>query len=259
MDLKLDDRVVVVTGGSSGIGLAAVERLVQEGARVATCARSGERLSAAVAHLDPERILAVPCDVEDRPGCERFIEAVLARFGRLDALVNNAGRGRHGGVADLTDADWQAELGAKVFGVLNPTRAAIAHLAASDAPRIVNISGGTAREPIADLLAVSAARAAVSNLSRGLAAEYAPSGVLVNTVSLGVFATARAEERHQRQAPEVPFDRWAQAEAASRGIQLGRLGQPDEAAVVITFLASPLASYLTGATVEVSGGLSHAW
>jgi NAD(P)-dependent dehydrogenase (short-subunit alcohol dehydrogenase family) len=187
MDLKLDGRVVIVTGGSSGIGLATVERLVQEGARVATCARRGDRLSAALAHLDPDHVFAVPCDVEDRPACERFVDTVLARFGTLDALVNNAGRGVHGGVADLTDADWQAELGAKVFGVLNPTRAAITYLAASDAPRIVNISGGTAREPNTDLLAVSAARAAVSNLTRGLAAEYAPLGVLVNTVSLGVF------------------------------------------------------------------------
>lgn len=259
MDLKLDGRVVIVTGDSSGIGLATIERLAQEGARVATCARRGGRLTAAVAHLDPDCVLALPCDVEDRQGCERFVDAVLTRFGRLDALVNNAGRGRHGGIGDLTDADWQAELGAKVFGVLNPTRAAIAYLAASDAPRIINISGGTAREPRGDLLAVGAARAAVSNLSRGLAAEYAPSGVLVNTVSLGVFATARAEERHQRQAPELPFDQWGESEASSRGVQLGRLGRPDEAAVVIAFLASPLASYVTGATVDVSGGLSHAW
>jgi NAD(P)-dependent dehydrogenase (short-subunit alcohol dehydrogenase family) len=259
VDLGLSGRAVIVTGGSSGVGLATVERLVAEGASVGTCARDADRLRRAVAHLDHEAVLAVPYDVEDTVQCDALVEATASRYGRIDGLVNNAGRGRHGRLHELTDADWRAELNAKIFGTLNPTRAAIPHLSQSDAPRIVNISAVTAREPRADLLAVSAARAALSNLSRALATELAPSGILVNTVSLGVIATDRASERHQRQAPALSFEEWAKGESADRGVQLRRLGQPEEAAVAIAFLVSPLASYITGAILEVSGGLTHAW
>jgi NAD(P)-dependent dehydrogenase (short-subunit alcohol dehydrogenase family) len=259
VDLGLKGRVVVVTGGSSGIGLAAVERLLTEGASVGTCGRDGDRLRDALSHLDQAGVLAVPCDVRDRRGCDAFAAAVIGRFGRLDGLVNNAGQGRPGGLAELTDEDWRQELQAKVFGLLNPTRAALPHLVCSDAPRIVNISASTAREPQAALLAVSTARAAVSNLSRGLATELAPAGVLVNTVSVGVIATGRARERHQREAPNVPFSDWARQEAEARGVLLGRLGHPDEVAAAIAFLVSPLVTYTTGATLEVSGGLNRGW
>lgn len=173
MDLGLRERVVLVTGGSSGIGLATLEMLLREDALVATCARDGQRLRKAVEHLDPARVLARACDVTDAAACTDLVEAAVERFGRLDALVNNAGQGRSGRLNHLTESDWRSEVEGKVFGIVNPTRAAIEHLARSDAPRIVNISAVSAREPDPSMLAISAARAAGSNLSRGLAAELA--------------------------------------------------------------------------------------
>jgi NAD(P)-dependent dehydrogenase (short-subunit alcohol dehydrogenase family) len=259
VDLGLEQRVVAVTGGSSGIGLATVECLVAEGASVATCARDGRRLQAAVSHLDPIRVLPVQADVLDVTAAVRFIEATVARFGRLDALVNNAGQGKAGRLDELDDADWRNELDGKVLGILNPTRAAIPHLERSDAARIVNISAVSAREPDPAMLAVSTARAAGSNLSRGLAAELVPRGILVNTVAVGVVATGRTQERHQRTAAHQPYADWAMEEAARRGVPLGRLGRPEEVAAAITFLASPVASYSTGATLTVAGGLGHSW
>jgi NAD(P)-dependent dehydrogenase (short-subunit alcohol dehydrogenase family) len=259
MDLELAGRVVLVTGGSSGIGLATVELLIHEGALVATCARGKQRLRAALAHLDPARVFALPCDVTDPQAVQELVQATVERFGRLDALVNNAGHGHPGRLGELDDAEWRHELDGKIFGVLHPTRAAVEHLACSDAARVVNISAVSAREPDPAMLAVSTARAGVSNLSRGLAGELVARGILVNTVAVGVIATGRATHRHHEQAPEIPFSLWAEQEATRRGIPQGRLGTPAEVATAIAFLASPVTSYITGATLEVAGGLGRAW
>lgn len=259
MNLGLDGRVVLVTGGSSGIGLATVEALVAEGASVATCARDERRLNEAMRGFDPDRVLALGCDVRDRRGVESMVTTTVERFGRLDGLVNNAGHGRTGRLGELGDSEWREEIEAKLFGVLNPTRAALVHLARSDAARVVNISAVSAREPDAAMLAISAARAAVSNLSRSLAAELAEVRILVNTVAVGVIATSRHTERHQREAPELSFEAWAEREASRRGVALGRLGTPAEVARAIAFLVSPAASYITGASLDVAGGLGHSW
>lgn len=259
MDLGLRERAIVVTGGSAGIGLATVDLLLGEGAFVATCARKALESPALRARAGNERLLVVQGDVRDRQDMERLIEGTVARFGRLDGLVNNAGQGIAGRFGMLTDADWKHEIEAKLFGIVNPTRAAVPHLRNSDAARIVNISAVSARQPDADMIAIGAARAAVSNLSRALASELAPDGICVNTVSLGFFATRRLDERFARSRSKEPLEHWASAESIRRGVLLGRPGQAAEAAAAIMFLASPVASYITGASLEVAGGMNAYW
>jgi NAD(P)-dependent dehydrogenase (short-subunit alcohol dehydrogenase family) len=162
MDLALTDRVVIVTGGSSGIGLATLRQLLLEGACVATCARDGERLATALAPFEADRCFGVGIDVLDPQAVEKLVELTVDRFGRLDAVAALAGAGIHGHALELGPADWRREVTAKLDAVLNLVRSARRHLAASDAGRIVTVAAPTAREPDPEMAAVSAARAAVA-------------------------------------------------------------------------------------------------
>ena len=159
MDLQLADRVVLVTGGSSGIGLATLQLLHQEGALLATCARAGDRLSTVVAEsgFDRDRILVVPCDVRDPVGVQGLVRAIEARFGRLDGLVNNAGRSLMRRLGDTGPDDWREELELKFGSVLNPTTAALPLLQRSPAGSIVNINAILSVQPEPALAATSAA------------------------------------------------------------------------------------------------------
>ena len=257
MDLRLEGRSIVVTGGSSGIGLAAVKLLLAEGASVATCSRDVQRLADAYRGLggdQAKRLLLTRCDVRNREETQHLIDADASRFGGVDGLVNNAGQGRKGTFAETTDEEWQDELYLKVFSVLNPLHAALPYLKASLGGRVVNICAISAQYPHPEMVATSAARACVLNLSRSLATELAPLGIYVNTISLGVINTGRLRSRYQQSNEGQPWNEWVTEEVGKRRIPLGRVGEPEEVAPTIALLLSPRSSFTTGANVEVAGG-----
>ena len=262
MDCGLKDRVAVVTGGSSGIGLATVGRMLAEGAKVAFCARDEQRLEAARAGLEArfgtDAILAAPCDVLDADALARFRAQVEDRFGATDILVNNAGRARMSSFADTDDTAWREELELKFFGLIHPTRAFLPLLEASDSAAIVCINALLAQQPEPHLVATSAARAGALSLVKSLSREFAPKGIRVNSILLGIIESGQWDRRYQAQAADGETrEEWLAAIARDRGVPLGRFGTPDEVAAAIVFLASPLASYITGAALDVSGGHAH--
>ncbi|KHL15234.1 NAD(P)-dependent dehydrogenase (short-subunit alcohol dehydrogenase family) [Mumia flava] len=264
MELGLAGRTALVTGGSSGIGLAVVETLLAEGARVATCGRDATRLEMALEHLRSthgDRLRTAVADVTDADQVGAFVADALDAFGSVDVLVNNAGRSHLSTFATTTDDAWREELDLKLFGVVHPTRAALPALRASDAAAIVNVNAVLARQPEPHLVATSAARAALLNLTKSMAGEHADDGVRVNSVSVGVIDTGQWTRRWEAARAEgstaLAYDAWARDLAADRRIALGRLGTAQEVADAIVFLASPRASYVTGTQLEVAGGVSR--
>ncbi|GHB61609.1 short-chain dehydrogenase/reductase [Streptomyces viridiviolaceus] len=258
MDLGLADRTVLVTGGSSGVGLATVRALLDEGANVATCGRDAARLAEAAAGLDGgDRLLTAVCDVRDAEAVRGFAERTADRFGRIDGLVNNAGQSRMKRLDDTSTEDWRDELELKFAGVLNPLRAARAHLRASDAASVVNVNAVLAKQPEPRLITTSAARAGILNLSKSLAAELAAEDIRVNSVCLGLIDTGQWTRRHAAADSGLGYEEWQARLAADRGVALGRLGRADEVAYAIVTLLSPRASYITGTAIDVCGGVGR--
>jgi NAD(P)-dependent dehydrogenase (short-subunit alcohol dehydrogenase family) len=179
---------------------------------------------------------------------------VIRHFGRLDAVVANAGEGTVGGVLETTSDEFDAQFSVKVHSVLHVVQAARPHLVQCDAPAVVVITGITAHAPDSDRAAVSTARAAVGNLVHLLARQLVVDGIRVNAVNLGAIATDPQRRQHEASGSEQDFEQWCAQEAARRKIPLGRMGRADEVAPTVALLVSSLSSYITGASVDVSGG-----
>ena len=254
MDLGLKGKVAVVTGGSEGIGRATALRLAEEGAHVAICARRKEPLDLVAADIQKFGVqgLAVAADMSKPADVERFMKAVIDRFGRVDILVNNAGTSKRGAFLELTDEEWAADLELKVFGAIRCTRLAVPHMKKNGGGRIVNITISSAKQPGAESYPTSVSRAAGLAITKALSKEFAPNNILVNTVCIGRIKSGQHERRYQREG-KSPEQYYAES---SKGIPMGRVGEAEEVANVITFLVSGAASYVTGSSINLDGGIS---
>jgi 3-oxoacyl-[acyl-carrier protein] reductase len=238
----LTGRTAIVTGGGQGIGLAIARTLVAHGARVTLADLDGDRAGAAADAIG-EMARGVACDVTDEDGVAALVEGAVAAWGGLDVLVNNAGITRDASLRKMTLADFQAVTTVHLQGTWLGIRAASEVMREAKSGSIVNISSMSGKVGNPGQTNYSAAKAGIVGMTKAAAKELAHHGVRVNAVQPGLIRTPMTEAM----TPEA----YAATEAT---IPMRRAGEPEEVANVVAFLASDLASYLTGAVLEVSGG-----
>lgn len=259
MDLGLTGRRAVVTGGSKGIGFAVAGELLAEGASVAVCSRNFEELNVAADRLRAAApagatVFQQVTDVTEPQQVTDFIDAAAQTLGGLDILVNNAGGARPGNFETLSDADWQYDLDVKLFSQIRCVRAALPHLRRSLAARIINVNAVYAKYPDPAFFATTVNRAACLNLNKALAAEFGTENILVNSVNIGFVDTPQWENIRARRAPELSLATFLDGLAKTE-VPMGRFGSVDEVSGLIAFLAGTRASYITGAVIDVAGGM----
>jgi NAD(P)-dependent dehydrogenase (short-subunit alcohol dehydrogenase family) len=255
MELHLNGKVVLITGGTDGLGAALADRLVEEGSRVAVCGRDPDRLAATEQRLRDAGgdALAVRADVTKLPDLERFVGAAVARWGRLDGLVNNAGRSAAGPIDQVSDEDWIADLNLKVLAAVRCTRLAVPHMVASGGA-IVNVLNTGAKAAGAGSMPTAASRAAGLAITKAASKDLGAYGIRVNAVLIGLVASGQWRRRADAagQSEEELYRQMAQ----SSRIPLGRVGRSEEFADLAAYLLSDRSSYVTGSAVNLDGGTS---
>lgn len=258
MDLGLKGKIAVVAASSKGLGRAVATTFAAEGALVTINGRDAEALNKVAAEIRTETggdVIAVPGDLTSAAECERLIEETVKQRGGLDILICNAGGPPSGTVETFQDDQpWLDAINLNLMSTLRLSRAAIPHLEARRGGSITNIVSTSVKQPIAHLALSNTARTAVIGLSKTMATEYAPKNIRINNVCPGSTMTGRitglAKSRAEKSGKTV--DQILAEDAAA--IPMGRLGQPQEFANVVVFIASPAASYVTGTTLQVDGG-----
>jgi NAD(P)-dependent dehydrogenase (short-subunit alcohol dehydrogenase family) len=257
MDLGLNGKVAVVTGASDGLGRATAERLAEEGAAVALCARGAERLRAVAEDIRRKggQALDLAADVTRPPELERFVGATVDRFGRIDILVNNAGTSAARAFDTVDDDAWQADLELKLFAAIRSIRLCVPAMRRAGGGRIINILNTGAKAPGARSVPTSVSRAGGLALTKALSKELAGDNILVNAVCIGLVKSGQWERRWERAGRAGTLEEFYARLARERDVPVGRIGEASELAALVAFLASAQAAYVTGVAINFDGGL----
>ena len=249
MDLGLTDRVIIVTGATSGLGLASARVLLDEGARVLLSSRSPERVSETVAILQTDygdRVRGMAADNADTATAERLVAEATDTWGRIDGLLVSVGGPPGGGTKAVTDEQWRSAFESVFLGTVRLIQAATARMSAGSAVGLILSS--SVRQPIGGLVISNGLRPGLAMVAKSMADELGPQGIRVVSLVPGRIATPRT----------LDVDDTTDAAARNKTIALGRMGEPAEFGRVAAFVLSPAASYLTGCIVTVDGGLIRA-
>ena len=260
MDVRMDGRNAIITGGSRGLGRAMAMRFAQSGANVAIVARRENVLADTKAEIEAAAASAtvVTCtaDVSSAEGVESAFNTAVSGLGQIDIVVNNAGTSMARPFEEITDEMWQTDLELKLFGAIRMIRLALPGMKQRGWGRIINILNTGAKSPRAGSTPTTVSRAAGLNLTKSLSLEYAPHGILVNALCTGLIVTDQLESMRDRGAPDKTIAEFQEVLAGR--IPLGRMGTAEEYANVACLLASDAGGYVTGTAINIDGGSSPA-
>ena len=260
MDLGLNGKNAIITGGSDGIGLAAAISLSREGANVAILARTQDKLDSAVKEIQKEskgKVIAISTDVRDESSVVTSIKKVRDELGKIDILVNNAGTSSASPLEEMTNEQLTEDLNLKVYGAIYCARSVIKDMKESGSGSIINITTPGGKATAGGSQPTSLSRAAGISLTKAWSKEYASQNIRVNTVCVGVLKSGQHRTRVaniQKEKPDYTLeDHW---EIMGKNVPMGRVGEALEVGNVICFLSSSKASYVTGTAINVDGGTS---
>lgn len=254
MQLGLAGKVALITGGSKGIGLQTALQLLQEGVRVAICARDAAGLEKAKRYLFNEtgqEVFTVVADMTNKADCARFVAETVTHFGQLDILINNAGTSAAKAFDDVSEELWEQDVALKVFAAIYTMRMALPHMKTRGGA-IVNVTAIAGKTPGANSLPTSMSRAAGQALVNAASKDLGKYNIRVNTVCIGLIRSTQIEQIWKQSHPSLTWDEFSAK--MGEDIPLGRIGKTEEAANVITFLVSDAASYVSGTAVNIDGG-----
>ncbi|WP_240374400.1 SDR family oxidoreductase [Bacillus piscicola] len=261
MDLKLNDKGVVVLASSKGLGKACVREFAREGARVMLTGRTEDTLKQAASEIQAETSQEVfwkVCDVTKPTEINALIEAAKKKLGRIDVLVTNTGGPPAGTFDSMKDEDWQLGFDLVLMSMIRAIRAALPELK-KNGGRIVNIASSSVKEPVDNLILSNTFRMGIAGLAKTLAAEFGPDGILINTVGPGRIATDRTKHLDEKKAAQAGRSFEQVREENTAVIPAGRYGTPEEFAKQVVFLGSWANTYVTGQTLLVEGGMIKAY
>jgi 3-oxoacyl-[acyl-carrier protein] reductase len=257
MDLKIKNKTALITGASAGLGFAAAKTLAEEGVKIAINSRSMENLQKAASEIEKQTGISPVCvdgDISEEGIAEKIVERAVKELGPVDILVSNCGGPPAGMFMEHDKQTWKKSVDLTLLSAINLSRAVLPTMVEKKWGRIIFITSISVKQPIDNLIISNSLRAGVTGFAKSISNEYASHGITVNTVCPGYTETERLQSlaQHQSQAknikPEEVYAGWTQS------VPAGRLGQPDELAALITFLASDRAAYITGTSLPVDGG-----
>jgi 3-oxoacyl-[acyl-carrier protein] reductase/bacilysin biosynthesis oxidoreductase BacG len=259
LELNLSGKTAIVTGGSAGIGLATAKGLYSEGVNVVIAARNQEKLDQAVFDIQSlpitgTKIIGISADLTKAEDVEKVISTTIAKFGKIDILINNAGSARAGSFLELSDEAFLDAWNLKLLGYIRLVRAVVPYLKNQRDGRIVNIIGGAGRTPRPNFLPGGTTNAALLNFTRGISKELAQDNIRINAISPGLTDTERAKTLAEQNAESLGISVDEYKAQAIKSIPLGKIVKPEEIAALALFLVSDLAASITGAEILVDGG-----
>ncbi len=259
MQLDMQGRVALITGGSKGLGYAMAHKFASCGASVSLLARNEEEVGAAASTIRDETgsaALAVPCDVSKADEIESAFNSVTKEFGKVDILVNNAGFAKAGPFESITDEEWQYDIDLKLMAAVRMSRLVFPGMKERRWGRIINVLNTLAKTPAKNSAPTSVTRAAGMAFTKVLAGEGAPFNILVNGLNIGLIKSDQIQRAYDRSDKSVSFDEFVAN--AGKAVPLGRYGEPEELANLACLLCSDDCGFVSGTSINVDGNMSPA-